>query len=379
MNTPAMLHSLFANFCILVTFIFFSGILSRRLALHNRPVTAAVSINSGLLFGLFGLILMYYSFPVGHGSYANLRHLTIVTVSAYIGWLPGLISALLISIGRLILYGMDSSSLAAASGLLLCGVCSSLLSIAPWSRLRKVTFMNLASMALTFAVLVFNLGGVREVMAFFPLQFAISIAAGLSVYYLAEHIQRSNELFVQLEEGASTDYLTGLNNLRQFHRHLDKEMNRAGRLGRSVSLLVLDIDHFKQINDTYGHPAGDAVLKQLARRLRALARSYDTVSRNGGEEFTVLLPDCRLEAALKAAERIRAAVERERFTLPGGQKIQLTLSIGAAAYPECLDEPDGLQLVQLADQALYEAKHAGRNRVSGTPPIPRVRSTRAVN
>ncbi|BCG61442.1 GGDEF domain-containing protein [Paenibacillus sp. URB8-2] len=358
-----LINSLFANFCILVTFLFMSGMLSKKFVVAGRSVSTAASVNAGLLFGLFGMILMCYSFPVGPGSYANLRHLTIIIISSYIGWLPALICSVLLSISRVLFYGVAYASVSASISLLIIGFCCCWISVLPWSRLRKVMVSNLISMGISFVALSTNLRSVGRVMEFFPLQLGVTLAAGLAVYYIAEYIQRSNELYAQLEHRATTDYLTNLNNLRQFHRHMDTEMARAERRGDSLSMLAIDIDHFKVINDTYGHPAGDAVLKQLARRLCNHSRSYDIVSRNGGEEFTILLPDCPLQQALRAGERIRAAVENDRFQLPLGIKIHLTVSVGVASYPEHIQDADGNLLCQYADKALYAAKNSGRNRV----------------
>ncbi|QWU15955.1 diguanylate cyclase [Paenibacillus sophorae] len=363
-----MINSLFANFCILVTFLFLSGMLSKKYAVIGRSTTRASSVGIGLLFGLFGMILMEYSFPVGPGTFANIRHLTIVIVSAYIGWLPAIICAAVLALSRVLIYGLMYSSVTASVSLLLIGLCCSGISALRWSRMRKVMIGNLISMGICFATLVANLGDLKIIMEFFPLQLGVTLAAGLAVYYVAEYIQRSNDLYAQLEVRAATDYLTNLNNLHQFHRHLDTEMARAERHGESLSLLVIDIDHFKIINDTYGHPAGDAVLKQLARRLCNHSRSYDIVSRNGGEEFTILLPDCPLHQAQKAGERIRVAVENDRFLLPSGNKIHLTVSIGAASYPENIQDADGDLLSQYADKALYAAKNSGRNKVCAADP-----------
>ncbi|MDT3425503.1 diguanylate cyclase [Paenibacillus forsythiae] len=358
-----MINCLFANFCILVTFLFFSGMLSKKFAVTGRSTSKLLSVGIGLLFGLFGMILMKYSFPVGQGSYANLRHLTIVIVSAYIGWVPAIICAAVLALSRVLFYGLMYSSVSASVSLLLIGLCCSWISTLRWSRMRMVMVGNLIGMGISFTTLATNLGNLETVMEFFPMQLGVTLAAGLAVYCVAEYIQRSNDLYTQLEVRAATDYLTNLNNLHQFHRHLDTEMARAERHGASLSLLVIDIDHFKNINDTYGHPAGDAVLKQLARRLCNHSRSYDIVSRNGGEEFTILLPDCPLQQAQKAGERIRAAVANDRFLLPSGKKVQLTVSIGAASYPENIQDADGDLLSQYADKALYAAKNSGRNKV----------------
>jgi len=359
-----IITSLFANFCIISTFVYLSGMIFKKYLLPTGRISTLTLVNAGLLFGVFGIVMMGYSVPVGPDAYANMRHLTIVIISAYLGWLPALICSAVIAASRIVFYGVTYNAVTTAVTVLLAGICCGWISSFPWSRLRKMMAGNVLCMVLTFAVLLNNLGSLKTVMGFFPLQLLISLAAGLMIYYVAESIQRANELFTQMEVRATTDYLTGLNNLRQFHRQLETEMARSERYQESLCLLAIDIDHFKIINDTYGHPAGDAVLKQLAGILCLHSRSYDTVSRNGGEEFTVLLPDCSLVEGENAGERIRAAVENNRFILPTGKKIQLTVSVGIACYPETVAQADGHRLNHYADQELYTAKNSGRNRVS---------------
>ncbi|MNH83859.1 putative diguanylate cyclase YcdT [compost metagenome] len=125
------------------------------------------------------------------------------------------------------------------------------------------------------------------------------------------------------------------------------------------SLLVVDIDHFKRVNDTYGHAAGDVVLSQLANVLRDTFHPGDHIARKGGEEFVIIVDDCGVDKVWQVAERLRRNVENQLFVLPEGESIHVTISIGASVYPEIGPE----QLFEKADQALYAAKEAGRNQV----------------
>ena len=163
---------------------------------------------------------------------------------------------------------------------------------------------------------------------------------------------------------ASTDGLTGLPNRRAFVEKLNEMLHRGARFGTPVSLLILDTDHFKNVNDTYGHPVGDQVLRRLAGLLSDSVReAVDMAARYGGEEFAVLLENTPHDGALKLAERLRSALEAETFIhIEGSQAIQfhVTMSIGVASYPE---SGDAMVLVGKADEALYEAKQSGRNRV----------------
>ena len=163
-----------------------------------------------------------------------------------------------------------------------------------------------------------------------------------------------------LEKLAFHDSLTGLYNRGDFDKKLQEELNRALRYERSVSLLMLDIDFFKNVNDTYGHQAGDEVLKSIATIISISIRNSDYAARYGGEEFTVILPETNTTEAIALAERIKNAVEKNEFKLSDNTTINLTISIGVASStkgisPECL--------IEVSDNALYKAKENGRNRV----------------
>ena len=171
-------------------------------------------------------------------------------------------------------------------------------------------------------------------------------------------------LFTQMQQLALTDGLTGCVNRRSFEMQLERDLRLATRMRQPVSLIMLDIDHFKRVNDTYGHDAGDAALRFLADALRDELRGVDTAARYGGEEFAVILPQAGLDGALIVAERLRSRLETTE--VPGIGHI--TGSFGLATFPLHANSRDGL--VGAADRALYEAKHAGRNRIR-TPPSER--------
>jgi len=172
----------------------------------------------------------------------------------------------------------------------------------------------------------------------------------------------------ELQRLAEHDGLTGLYNHRAFYALLADELARAQRFSRSASLLMLDIDHFKCVNDTHGHLAGDAVLKGLSGLLGRQARAIDRVCRYGGEEITVILPETDLDAAANMAERMRAAVEAQAFDA-NSERIRITVSIGVASWPAQADSAQ--TLVAGADAALYAAKAGGRNRISRYEPAAR--------
>jgi diguanylate cyclase (GGDEF)-like protein len=169
---------------------------------------------------------------------------------------------------------------------------------------------------------------------------------------------------------AATDALTGLPNRRAFDRQFNAEFKRARRFGEALSVLLIDVDRFKQINDQDGHLVGDEVLRHLAGTLRArLPRQFDILARFGGEEFVIVLPHTDREAALQVAERLRAAVETTSVqTSDGTRSITISIGIGhlgTRASPEPMTTHD---LLDEADRCLYESKRQGRNRVTAFPP-----------
>ncbi len=177
---------------------------------------------------------------------------------------------------------------------------------------------------------------------------------------LKARFQQIKQLQEQLLEQLIRDPLTGLFNRRYLQETLDREFARAGREKRPVSLIMMDIDHFKRVNDSYGHRAGDKVLTELGQLLTASVRAEDIPCRYGGEEFVIVLPGASLETAKERAEQIRLSIHNLRVSYRN-QPIQITTSLGVAAYPVHGDNSDAVLI--RADRALYHAKQTGRNRV----------------
>ena len=164
----------------------------------------------------------------------------------------------------------------------------------------------------------------------------------------------------RLKEMATTDPVTGVNNRRQFETFLENELARAARYNHSLGLAMVDLDNFKEINDTYGHQAGDYILAELCRVWKRGLRATEIISRYGGEEFAVIVPQADYEVTEVVGEKIRSLVENHRFVY-NGLVIPLTVSVGVALFPQMAIDHDSL--VEMADKALYRAKRAGKNRV----------------
>jgi diguanylate cyclase len=168
-------------------------------------------------------------------------------------------------------------------------------------------------------------------------------------------------LIDSLCELSSRDPLTGLANRRQFELALAGEIDRVARAGEAALVLMIDIDHFKLVNDNHGHPAGDMVLKGVAQALRDCIRPMDTLARVGGEEFAMILPNCPPSFGLTVAERVRTKVQNRAMAISIGQQVHVTVSIGGAFAPQWVRSSAPLW-IERADQQLYRAKAEGRNR-----------------
>ncbi len=167
---------------------------------------------------------------------------------------------------------------------------------------------------------------------------------------------------------SSKDALTGLANRRSFEMTLEREIDRVARSGEPALLLTLDIDHFKSVNDTHGHNAGDLVIQAVARAVAHVVRPMDTVARVGGEEFAIILPNCATSFGLTVAERVREYVAEQRIEIAPGQELKVTASVGGAFAPQWV-RSSSLLWMERADRQLYRAKTEGRDRVCMEPLI----------
>lgn len=173
---------------------------------------------------------------------------------------------------------------------------------------------------------------------------------------------RNCHLFAEMQDQARTDGMTGLLNYRCFHEMLQNEIHRSSRYARPLGLIMLDVDHFKKINDTLGHPGGDTILIELSKRIRRALRQEDLPARYGGDEVAVILPETKPIGVLAVSHRLFAVLREEEFVYEG-KKVKVQVSMGAASY-----EPKQTltEFIAAADKALYKAKEAGKNRVETT-------------
>ncbi len=245
-----------------------------------------------------------------------------------------------------------------------------LLSATATTMLAYFTIRN--AIALPDADFPIALGHVGHYLSASLLLLATAIAFGVLLIYpqIRTQVREEGELRAMarslsqrsetLEHAALTDALTGMHNRRYFDEALGQYLLEFGRIGKPVGLMIFDLDHFKQINDTHGHDVGDDVLRAIAGCLKEMTRYHDVVARLGGEEFAVVAPGMNADMLGRLAERIRAAIAVIPITVTGNVRLRVTSSVGLAVWN---GREDADELFRRADQHLYRAKRLGRNRV----------------
>lgn len=355
-----MIKDLIVNVSLLISFISIaSHILKEEELVATSPIR--VKLVAGLTSGILGITLIYYGFNPANGTIVDFRNIVLAMASIYGGPIPVIICSLMIAIFRITYYGITLYSVAAViSTTVMCIVCI-IISKQRFNIFVKwviASIFNTLVLSTVFAYLLYSNPILPKLlMIYWISSFCV---AGLTYKYV-NYSLTANKLFRKLKKESTKDFLTGLNNVRSFDNLFNEVMRSAKEKGELVSILMIDIDFFKKVNDTYGHHEGDVVLKELGNILVKNSRSFDIVSRNGGEEFTVILLDCPPSQAMTIAERIRAAVEAYDFILSNDARIKITISIGVANYPETTDKQENL--IELSDAALYTAKRTGRNKV----------------
>lgn len=353
-----ILSELFINLVILVATITLGNLIVReKIAFTTRRSKLLVSV----LWGLLGCLLMFYSVRITPSVIIDFRCIPIMVVGIYSSVPAAIITAGIIGLFRILYFGVNAASIASLVFALLmaisCGLIGKL-------RIRLQTKWILAYFAVSLIAfsgffMLINDPTIR-INAIFAFDIGLAVVTVVT-YAIKTFIMQSNEAYFTIMKASNIDFLTGLHNVRHFDKTLNEFLLEADSRQKSLSLLFIDIDHFKKVNDIHGHLSGDAVLKELGDILRKVTRDGDIITRKGGEEFTVLLPDCALHIASQIAERIRLDVENYKFRSDRNELIQITVSIGVSVYPETTLDKN--KLIEQADIALYNAKRSGRNKV----------------
>jgi len=332
---------------------------------ENRNLGRTSSWKVKTLFGIAGgisaCILIYFGIHITPTSFLDFRHLIFILVAFIGGIFPVAISGLIAAAYRLVHVGITNISIFTSISILVVTLSCGLISKLQLPIKKQLGIMFIVAMIIRSSVffieIPFSVALVSTIGSFW----IASIIVGYGVYQLVLYISTANESMQRLKQESSHDYLTGLKNTRQFDLMYNEIVDTAIRENNKVSLLMLDIDFFKSVNDTYGHIAGDLVLKEFGQIFLATFRENDFVARIGGEEFAVILNNLSMEKTIEIAERLRSAIEAHLFTLPGGDDVSITVSIGVTMFPDTVDNVASLK--NAADHKLYEAKSSGRNKV----------------
>lgn len=355
-----MLLSFFQNACILIAFL---SIIQH--FLRDKNIFEDSSLNRKIIFGfcngILGIILMINSVQITNDVIIDFRYIPILLAALYYGILPSIIASIVIGVFRFLFLGISNPSIIGLIDALLIGIGFGFIASLKLSKKIKYTyfmfFLSMVSIISSFIALE-NVILIFQSLITFILGYLI--VSYFSIKY-TDYIIETMEIHQRLKNEATKDYLTGLNNVRQFENSFNNFSRLAIRKKEELSMLFIDIDFFKKINDTYGHDAGNVILKGLAQIFIDTCRTYDVVSRIGGEEFSIILLDCSKSKAFKIAERLRKNVENNDFYISDNKVIKITISIGISSYPGLTSQIDNL--IKDADVALYEAKNSGRNKI----------------
>ena len=356
-----MINDLFINILLLTSITFVIGHISKDISMEIiNSLYGKVIVGVG--GGLMGILLMTYTIQVeGTSTLLDLRVFAIMLVSYIGGIMPTIIAGIMIGIYRGVYYGINMSSIVAVFQILLYIIFFHIIDkliIAEWKKWFFKTLISLIILLTFFCYLLRNLENIQTVLFRFSF---IAIVASVLEYCLLDYVKNSNKLYKNYKKDATKDYLTGLYNTRQFDKILKQTYERVFHNKEELSYLMLDIDDFKIVNDTYGHSKGDIILKELAHILEMNCRASDIIGRIGGEEFCVLLSNCPKDQAFETALRINNAVQEHEFAIDKDKFINITVSIGVANYPDTTSKLEDIK--EKADIALYKAKKSGRNRV----------------
>lgn len=348
-----MLRDLFVNTTLILSFIFVGGQI-----LRDRPLKEEFSLWQkcvvGMLTGILSVLLMHFGVHI-EDIMLDLRYLAVILAIIIGGPIASSITVTIILITRLFFTEYSLASELACYSIVLIGVGVVFIWRMKASIFTRWIWFNVYSLS----ILVVPLSILFKDMSIVALYVVCSSVAAYITFISANYVLQSNELFQTMRQYATIDALTGLGNVRQFDLEMNRHIGSKLMKNDSLCLLLIDIDHFKCVNDTYGHPAGDEVLKQIGCILREISPFPDLSFRKGGEEFALLIPKKGLAYGMRTGEQVRTVVENHSFQLLNGTKIKITVSVGVSVYEE---SPE--QFIQAADDALYYSKRNGRNQVN---------------
>jgi diguanylate cyclase len=356
-----VLSDLFINTLLLISFTFVGGHVLREIPDNlKRRLSGKIMIGFG--GGLLGILTMIYTIQVvGTNTLLDLRSVSMMMISHIGGLIPTIIAGFIMATYRVWYFGINQASIFAVIHICLYIALFHIINKTIEDALKNWFAKLFTVVVILSSTILYLLRYVENSYAIVLIYIVVVICSATLEYFLLKYAERSNELYRLYKKDSTKDFLTGLNNTRQFDRLLNMSFERAKENNEKLSCLMIDIDHFKKVNDTYGHIIGDKVLKEMAYILKKICRNFDIIGRIGGEEFCVLLLDCPLKHSFEVGTRIRDAVREHRFFIEDSKFINITVSIGVATFPDTVPIVD--DIIGNADIALYKAKKEGRDRV----------------
>lgn len=355
-----MLQELFVNACILITFIFIASQIFLNTGL-GQGSKVKVRIFLGILAGISSCFLIFYSIEIAENVTLDFRDFCIMLSAIFGGVLSAMITGLITAVFRLLYHGVSDISVISALVILVVSLGTGLLYKIKKGNILKNRLLLLFCLLVRSIIYLLLLDKTEDIVYGILASWISYIIIGIGVTYLVTYLVEAHEMINILKKESYHDYLTGLYNTRLFERKFNVLQKDAIHDNKSLALLIIDIDHFKYVNDTYGHSAGDEVLRKLGEILKLMGRNYNVVARIGGEEFAILGIDLTKEQGKELGDKIRSTIESEIFPIPANKNLKITVSIGIGVFPETVTDVEKLR--EYADKKLYEAKTTGRNRV----------------
>lgn len=374
MLTGTFAGTLISNASVMIAFVYFQYYLYVRYLTDRPPVYQHLYMIVGQ--ALVGLIAMMFSYPMENGAIFDTRMAPLFLLVAFSGNLPiyvPLATAGLIALERF-LFGVNAAAVSGSLNVIVTTVTLVLIErliLRRFSRTVSVGVLIVLGSALTVFVLAF-IGVIppRKFLTEYGLAlFTVNVTAAVGLGFLYRALAKESQMRNNWRTVAERDFLTDLSNRRALDHFLQARTAEAMRSGSELSVAMIDIDFFKRVNDTYGHEIGDAVLREVAARIRRQVRSSDMVGRYGGEEFLVIFPHLGKQTAVEITERIRRAVDGAEICVEPcdetglhGSEVRLTVTVSAGVATQSELTP-AQTLVGVADERLYAAKRGGRNQV----------------
>lgn len=356
----SILYDVLHNLTLLMSGFYLLGKLS------PHPITIdsrrSVRVIYGICLSLLALLLMQITIEPIPGVLVDLRHIPVIVAAYFASPLPTCIVTIVIIVYR---FSVNTNAAAFAAFFFIILIAGGTSFIVRWLPIySKKTFAAVTVYAtiLHGVVLTYVLSDSGFLLNILSVVLPASFISSWVALVIIRDIRLTKQAMQSLQLSAERDFLTGLYNFRSFSDHFEDLKQQNILHTRAIALITIDIDHFKTVNDTYGHEAGDEILRQFAKRLLDGVTDSGYVSRNGGEEFSILVEQLTLSKVLSLAEQLRERIATSPFPLKNGKSLQLTASFGVASFPETTRQIQ--DIVTDADAALYQSKQNGRDQVT---------------